>query len=102
MGLARQIEWFGSGGYAVMARKPSGASRRDAEPWPSSSRSKTSSARAGAQHERACTERCIEIIEANLRLSLDLFDSAPPEERPVYARRMRQLSALLEYAVQLL
>ena len=53
-------------------------------------------------HERACTQRCIDIIEANLRLSLDLFDSAPPEERPVYARRMRQLSALLEYAVQLL
>jgi hypothetical protein len=54
------------------------------------------------EQERAYTTRCIEIIEANLRLSLDLFDTAPPEERPVYARRMRQLSALLEYAVHLL
>ena len=54
------------------------------------------------EQERACTARCIEIIEANLRLSLELFDAAPAEERPVYARRMRQLSALLEYAVHLL
>ena len=54
------------------------------------------------EQERACSERCVEIIEANLRLSLDLFDTAPPEERPVYARRVRQLSALLEYAVHLL
>ena len=52
--------------------------------------------------ERVCTERCIEIIEANLRLTLEMFDTAPPAERPVYARRMRQLSALLEYAVHLL
>jgi hypothetical protein len=54
------------------------------------------------EQERACTQRCIEIIEANLRFSLDLFDGAPPAERPVYARRVRQLSALLEYAVHLL
>ena len=54
------------------------------------------------EQERAYTARCIEIIEANLRRSLDLFDTASPDERPVYARRMRQLSALLEYAVHLL
>jgi hypothetical protein len=54
------------------------------------------------EHERACTERCIEIIEANLRLSLELFDTAPHAERLVHARRVRQLSALLEYAVHLL
>ncbi len=54
------------------------------------------------EQERACTQRCIEIIEANLRLSLELFDDAPPAERPLHARRMRQLSALLEYAVHLL
>ena len=54
------------------------------------------------EQERAYTERCIEIIEANLRLSLELFDGASPAERPLYARRMRQLSALLEYAVHLL
>jgi hypothetical protein len=53
-------------------------------------------------HERACTERCIEIIEASLRLTLDMFDAAPPAERPVHARRVRHLSALLEYAVHVL
>lgn len=54
------------------------------------------------ERERACTERCIDIIEASLRVTLDQFDAAPAEERPVYARRMRQLSALLEYTVQVL
>ncbi len=51
-------------------------------------------------HERACHEHCIDIIEANLRLALDGFDAAPAHERPVYARRIRHLSTLLEYAVQ--
>jgi hypothetical protein len=54
------------------------------------------------EQERACTEQCIEIIEASLRLSLEMFDTASSSERPVYARRVRQLSALLEYAVQVL
>jgi len=51
-------------------------------------------------HERACHERCIDLIEANLRLALDGFDAAPAHERPLYARRIRHLSTLLEYAVQ--
>ena len=54
------------------------------------------------EQERAYTEQCIEIVEASLRLSLEMFDTASPSERPVYARRVRQLSALLEYAVQVL
>jgi hypothetical protein len=54
------------------------------------------------QEERACTERCIEIIEASLRVTLEMFHAASPAERPVYARRLRQLSALLEYAVHVL
>jgi hypothetical protein len=54
------------------------------------------------QQERACAERCIEIIELNLRFALEMFDVSPAAERPVYARRVRQLSALLEYAVQVL
>jgi hypothetical protein len=54
------------------------------------------------EEERACTERCVEIIELNLRLALELFAAAPPAERPVYARRVRQLGALLEYAVDVL
>jgi len=54
------------------------------------------------EQEHAYTERCIELIELNLRLALELFDAATPEERPLYARRVRQLSALLEYAVDVL
>ncbi len=52
--------------------------------------------------ERACVEECVEILSANLRLALDAFDIAGPDERPVYARRVRHLSALLDYAVQVL
>jgi hypothetical protein len=54
------------------------------------------------QQERVYTERCIEIIDASLHLALEMFDAASPAERPLYARRVRQLSALLEYAVHVL
>lgn len=54
------------------------------------------------QQERAYTERCIEILESTLHLALFRLDTAAPEDRPVYARRIRQLSELLEYAVQTL
>jgi hypothetical protein len=45
-------------------------------------------------------QRCIELIELNLRLALEQFERAPADERPVFARRIRQLGALLEYAVE--
>jgi hypothetical protein len=54
------------------------------------------------QQERVYAERCIEIIEASLHVALEMFHAAPPAERPLYARRARQLSALLEYAVHVL
>ncbi len=54
------------------------------------------------QQERAYTERCIEIIESTLHLALQMLDTAAPEDRPVYARRIRQLGELLEYAVRAL
>ncbi len=54
------------------------------------------------QEERACAERCIAIIESTLRLALLRLDVAAPEDRPLYARRVRQLSELLEYAGQTL
>ena len=54
------------------------------------------------QLERAYTERCIELIELALDLAVDMFDTAPPYERPLYAHRMRQLSELRDYAVQTL
>lgn len=54
------------------------------------------------EEERACGERCVEIIELNLRLALEMFDAATPAERALYARRVRQLGLLLEYAVEVL
>lgn len=54
------------------------------------------------QQERVCAERCIAIIESTLQFALEMFAGASPEERPVYARRVRQLSELLEYAVHTL
>lgn len=56
-------------------------------------------ARRRAQ-DRVCAARCVEIIEAALQLTLEMFATAPPLDRPLYARRVRQLSELLEYAVQ--
>jgi hypothetical protein len=47
--------------------------------------------------ERAATEACVEILEANLRLTMHLFSAAPSEERPLRARQLRQLAELLEY-----
>ena len=54
------------------------------------------------EQERAVAQRCVDIIELNLRLSLELFDAAAPEERELYARRVRRLGELLEYAVRCL
>jgi len=59
--------------------------------------------RARRRHEeRACTKRCVEILEASLCLALERLDTAAPEDRPVYAKRVRQLSELLAYAGQTL
>jgi len=49
------------------------------------------------QREREYTRTCIDIIEANLDLALQLFATAPSAERPVRARQIRQLAELLEY-----
>jgi hypothetical protein len=55
-------------------------------------------ARRRARQQRE-TEACIRIIDANLRLALELFSRSPESERPVRARQVRQLSELLEYVV---
>lgn len=44
--------------------------------------------------------RCIEILELNLRVTLDQLTVAAESERAVYARRLKHLSALLEYALE--
>jgi hypothetical protein len=47
--------------------------------------------------ERAATEACLQLLEANLQLALQLFATASPPERPWRARQLRQLAELLEY-----
>jgi len=51
------------------------------------------------QQQHHETEQCIAILELNLRATLDQFEAADQADRPLYARRLRNLSALLEYAV---
>lgn len=52
------------------------------------------------EQEHKLTERCVEIFELNLRYTLELFDRGDDASRTVYARRLRRLSELLEYAVE--
>jgi hypothetical protein len=52
--------------------------------------------------ERAATEACVHILEANIQLTLHLFSTAPERERPLRARQMRQLAELLEYVTRAL
>lgn len=49
--------------------------------------------------QRGQTAACVDILEANLQLVLQLFRTGPAEERKVRARQVRQLSELLEYVV---
>jgi hypothetical protein len=52
------------------------------------------------EKEREHLAACVRILDLNLQLVLHLFREGPPEERPVRARQLRQLSELLEYAVR--
>ncbi len=54
------------------------------------------------EREREYTERCVDIIELNLRYNLQKFDEAGPQERSTYSRRIRHLGELLDYATRLL
>ena len=56
------------------------------------------SRRRQRQHDQL--EQCIEILELNLRYTLDQFHEAEGDERALQARRLRNLSALLAYAVE--
>ena len=49
--------------------------------------------------ERERTIACVQILEANLQLTLRLFRTGPAVEREVRARQIRQLAELLEYVV---
>ena len=50
--------------------------------------------------ERATTEACVQLLEANLQLALHLFAGASADERPWRARQVRQLAELLEYVTR--
>lgn len=50
--------------------------------------------------ERATTEACIHLLEANLHYALHLFSTAPAAEREIRARQIRQLGELLEYVTR--
>jgi hypothetical protein len=52
--------------------------------------------------EKVSMEQCVELLEANLKRSLDNYLSSPPEERSMRATQIRKLSEILEYALRLL
>jgi hypothetical protein len=54
------------------------------------------------QSERVSMEECVELLEWNLKTSLDHYLSSPPEERSMRATQIRKLSEILEYALRLL
>jgi len=52
--------------------------------------------------EKVSMEQCVELLEWNLKRSLDQYLSSPPEERSMRATQIRKLSEILEYALRLL
>jgi hypothetical protein len=52
--------------------------------------------------EKVSMEQCVELLEWNLKKSLDDYLSSPAEERSMRATQIRKLSEILEYALRLL
>jgi hypothetical protein len=52
--------------------------------------------------EKVSMEQCVELLEWNLRKSLDDYFSSPGEQRSIRATQIRKLSEILEYALRLL
>lgn len=52
--------------------------------------------------ERNVNEQCVEVLEWNLRNSLERYFEAPPDERSLHATHVRRLSEVLEYTLRLL
>ena len=52
--------------------------------------------------EKVSMEHCVELLEWNLKKSLDDYFSSPREERSMRATQIRKLSEILEYALRLL
>ena len=52
--------------------------------------------------EKVSMEQCVELLEWNLKKSVDDYFHAPREERSMRATQIRKLSEILEYAIRLL
>ncbi|MGH7773173.1 MAG: hypothetical protein ACREQA_13180 [Candidatus Binatia bacterium] len=52
--------------------------------------------------EKINVEQCVELLEWNLKRSLDRYFSSPHEERSIRATQIRKISEILEYALRLL
>ena len=52
--------------------------------------------------EKVGMEQCVELLEWNLKRSLDCYMSSPPDERSMRATQIRKLSEILEYTLRLL
>jgi hypothetical protein len=52
--------------------------------------------------EKVSMEECVQLLEWNLKKSLDSYFSSPREERSIRATQIRKLSEILEYALRLL
>ena len=52
--------------------------------------------------EKVSMEQCVELLEWNLKKSLDDYFSSPREERSMRATQIRKLSEILDYALRLL
>jgi hypothetical protein len=52
--------------------------------------------------EKVSMEQCVQLLEWNLKKSLDDYFSSPAEERSIRATQIRKLSEILEYALRLL
>ena len=52
--------------------------------------------------ERVSMEQCVELLEWNLKKSLDDYFISPREQRSIRAVQIRKLSEILEYALRLM
>ena len=52
--------------------------------------------------ERASMEQCVELLEWNLKKSLDDYFISPREQKSIRAVQIRKLSEILEYALRLM
>jgi len=52
--------------------------------------------------EKVNMEQCVQLLEWNLKKSLDDYFTSPSIERSIRATQIRKLSEILEYALRLL